>query len=138
MSKASEGEGASRIADYFNNRRLELVQPVDDLPDRIILGEEFRSGACGGDEGDQDSGDEQKTPSHCFLFCCDEEHLIAISAEWEDTIIAKMGDVIFYREWGPVARVSPIVAVDGYVGPRLLDVWLWLDEAIVFDEGDIF
>lgn len=64
MSKAGEGEGAARAADRFENRRLELVQTVDDLPDRIILGDEFRSGTCAGGASDQNSGDEQQNPSH--------------------------------------------------------------------------
>lgn len=50
MRKAGEGEGASRVADDLDNGRLELVQTVDDLPDRIILREEFRSGKCAGDQ----------------------------------------------------------------------------------------
>lgn len=73
MSKASEGDGASRATDYSENGGLELVHAVDDLPDRIILGEEFRSGKCAGDNGGQNSGDKQETPMHDFVFWSDED-----------------------------------------------------------------
>lgn len=64
MSKTSEGDGAARVADCFKNRRLDFVKTVDDLPDRIILGEELRSRSYAGGAGDQNSDEEQQKASH--------------------------------------------------------------------------
>lgn len=76
MSKAGERQSAPRVADDSEDRCLELVQTVDDLPDRILLGEGFRSGSCAGYAGDQNADDKKCNASHslsCFPLPSDED-----------------------------------------------------------------
>lgn len=66
MSKAGEGDSARRVADCFKNiGRLEFVKAVNDFTDRIIIGEDNRSGSCADDQNTD--GEQQKPSHHDFL-----------------------------------------------------------------------